>query len=363
MIYIAYATLILTVLQFLVSIINLLTRPRFKNKETNYNGLISVLIPARNEEKNIINLLVDLQKQQYNNIEILVYDDQSTDKTAEIVKEMSLFDNKIKLLTNNNLPLGWLGKNYACYKLAQLAKGEYFLFLDADVRLDESLIGTTINYIQKSNSKLLTIFPKQITNTLGEKAVVPIMNYILLSLLPLFLVEKSRFSSLAAANGQFMMFEANTYKNIEPHKQMKMEKVEDIKIARLLKTLNKKLSCVLANDDLSCRMYSNYKESINGFSKNLVMFFGNSIILTFLFWLISSFGFVFIFLKLPGIYFAASILMVVLTRVFISIASKQNILTNILLHIPQQINFGIILYTSIVNNIKGNYEWKGRKIK
>ncbi len=349
-------------LQLFIAFVNVVSRPHSRSS-TSQNDLVSVLIPARNEEKNILKLLTDLQHQRYKNIEIIVFDDQSTDRTAELVTEMAQYDKRIKLIKSDGLPEGWLGKNHACFQLAQHANGKYLLFLDADIRTEQNLISTTIAYLRHKKTQLLSIFPTQKMYSTGEKAVVPIMNYILLSLLPLTLVLQSKFNSLAAANGQFMLFEAEAYRELQPHKLLKSEKVEDIKIAQLYKKQRLKVACVTGNTDISCRMYSNYNESINGFSKNIVMFFGNSYLLAYAFWLVTTFGFAIVLVALPFKYFIFLNILTIVTRVFVSIASNQNIFYNILLLIPQQLNIGIILYKSIINKKNKAYQWKGRVVE
>jgi glycosyltransferase involved in cell wall biosynthesis len=359
----AWIFIAFTFLQFAIAFVNLITLHSFEDEATDYKGLISVLIPARNEENNIANLLVDLQHQTYKNIEIIVYDDESSDKTAEIVLEIARFDKRIKLTHFGKLPEGWLGKNYACHKLALEAKGDYFLFLDADVRVGQHLISGTITDILQNKSKLISIFPTQKTTSIGEKAVVPIMNYILLTLLPLKLVYSSKFSSLAAANGQFMLFEAETYKYLLPHKLMKAEKVEDIKIARYYKQVGYKISCYSGNSDINCRMYTNYNESINGFSKNISMFFGGSHIVAILFWVLTTFGFVFVVIGMNIKWILLTGLLIIITRIFVSRASNQSIITNLVYLLPQQVNIGVIIYKSLLFSQSGNYSWKDRKVK
>jgi glycosyltransferase involved in cell wall biosynthesis len=349
-------------IQLIVAFVNVVSQPRF-HKKSDADDLVSVLIPARNEEQNISNLLTDLQHQTYKNLEILVFDDQSTDRTAELVSDMAKYDNRIRLITSTGLPESWLGKNYACHSLAQQASGKYLLFLDADVRAEQLLISRTIRYSKKRKMKLLSIFPTQKMHSMGEKAVVPIMNYILLTLLPLVLVLRSKFSSLAAANGQFMLFEAKAYKKLNPHELLKAEKVEDIKIAQLFKKQHLKVACVSNNNDVSCRMYTNYNESIEGFSKNIVMFFGNSYLLAFAFWLVTTFGFIVVLVALPLKFFILLNVIAIVTRIFVSIASNQNSIQNLLFLIPQQLNIGIILFKSIINKKNKAYQWKGRVVE
>jgi len=363
MIYIAGFILIFSILQLVVSLINLIVTPSI---QTPYNGnkeLITVMIPARNEEKNILNIISDLQHQTYHQLEIIIFDDQSTDKTAELVNQMARYDKRIRLISSDNLPQNWLGKNYACHQMSLEAKGDYFLFVDADVRMDEYVISNTFRYFRENNISLLSIFPKQIMLSSGEKSIVPLMNYILLTLLPLFLVLKSKFPSLSAANGQFMMFDALTYKHELPHELMKSEKVEDIKIARYYKNKQHRTACIAAKNQISCRMYNSYDEALNGFSKNIIMFFGNSIVVSVLFWLITTFGFIFVLTALPVNYFIGLILLIISTRVVVSLKSGQHIMSIIMYLIPQQINLIIMIIKSKRNAVHGNYEWKGRKIK
>jgi len=349
-------------LQLIIAFINTVFQA-ILGAESQSGDLVSVLIPARNEEHNILKLLTDLQYQSYKNIEILVFDDQSTDRTASLVTEMAKYDSRIRLIQSTGLPEGWLGKNYACYNLAQNASGKYLLFLDADVRVEQALIAKTIAFAQKQKTGLLSIFPTQKMVSLGEKTVVPIMNYILLTLLPLPLVLRSKFPSLAAANGQFMLFNAEIYHKVQPHELLKAEKVEDIRTAQLFKKQRHKVACMSKSEAISCRMYTNYKESIEGFSKNIALFFGNSYMLALVFWLITTFGFVVVLMVLPLKYFILLNVVAIVTRVFVSIASNQKSLQNLILLIPQQLNIGVILLKSIINKKNNAYQWKGRVVR
>lgn len=361
--YLAWFVIFFTCLQFLVALINLVFRPNLAgNKKPVFNGLISVLIPARNEEHNIVRLLIDLQHQTYKNVEILVYDDESTDNTATLVGEMMKYDKRIRLIEKQKLPSGWLGKNFGCFQLASHAKGEYLIFVDADVRLGADTITNTVHLLQKTKSQLLSVFPRQLLFSLGEKAVVPVMNYILLTLLPLVFVRYSHFKSFSAANGQFMLFESSTYKKLQPHSLLRTEKVEDIRIARLYKEKRLEVLCLAANSEIECRMYNNYKESIQGFTKNIAMFFGNSYLLALLFWVITTFGFLSVLFYMSLSWFLMLSLLALATRIMVSVQSGQSIIANLALWVPQQFNIGIILYKSVINNIKGQSEWKGRVI-
>ncbi len=362
MIYLAYFILAFSVIQLLVAFVNLLFKQNFSKKKVSYNGLVSVLIPARNEEKNIAYILSDLQNQDYQNVEIIVFNDQSTDNTKEIITEFSKKDSRIKLVNSTGLPEGWLGKNFACYSLSKHAKGDYLLFLDADVRISNDIIINTIGHSMKHKLGLLSIFPKQIMMTLGERITIPNMNFILLSLLPLILVRKSKYPSLAAANGQFMLFNSKIYFETNPHELMKANKVEDIEIARYFKNKNIPIACLTGNDTIKCRMYEGFSAAVNGFSKNVVNFFGKSFLVAILFWLVTTFGFISILIGFNHTVFILYLITIVATRVFISIVSRQNIILNLILAIPQQLTMGMFIYKALINTTKKQYQWKGRNI-
>lgn len=362
MIYIAYFILAFAGLQLIIALLNFLFRTDYARYRSMGDELVSVLIPVRNEESNIGNLLDDLTKQNYTNIEIIVVNDDSTDNTRKIVLEKSAINNKIKLIDTNLTDNDWLGKNNACYQGASSAKGKYLLFLDADVRLGKEVIKSLLGYLQKSRSVFLSVFPKQIILNKGVASVVPVMNHILLSLLPLFFVRYSRFSSMAAANGQLMLFDTEIYRAFEPHKKFRKEKVEDIHIARFLKKKKFRIACLTGNDDLSCKMYDNYEDALEGFTKNVIAFFGNSYVTAIIFWLISFGGIISVVTVLPLWWTLVYILMIIATRIFISSTSRQSIAENILLHFVQLYNLGLLIIHSINHKINKNYQWKGRII-
>jgi len=363
MIILAYMILAFTAMQLIAALMNLLPGASLPKKTDSSFELVSVLIPARNEEKNIGNILQDLTGQEYSNIEVIVFDDQSEDNTGKIVKEFSASDSRIKLVYSDGLPDGWLGKNHACHLLSKHSEGEYLLFLDADVRIRKNTIGKAVTFSKKHGLSLISIFPKQIIVTLGEKATVPNMNYILLSLLPLILVRKSDFISLSAANGQFMFFRADVYNSLEPHKLMKSNKVEDISISRYLKEKNHRIACLAGDDNINCRMYKGFNDAVEGFSKNIIAFFGNSFLLAIIFWLVTTFGFLLPLFYLSEDMFIGYLTAYLLARVLISLASHQNIINNLVFIIPLQVSMGIFIYRAFINKYYRKFQWKGRSIE
>jgi glycosyltransferase involved in cell wall biosynthesis len=362
MLVISYIILAFLVIRLLIALTNLVTRRWLSSGQHSGSQFISILIPARNESENIGTLLDNIISHDYTNYEVIVYDDMSEDNTLDVVKAYSMKDRRIGYIEGKELPEGWLGKNYACHRLSMKARGSYFLFMDADVKIEKGLIGSSLRYFDKEGLALLSIFPKQEMVTAGEKLTIPLMNWILVSMLPLILVEYSSRTSLSAANGQFMLFDAGIYRKCRWHEKARFHKVEDIEIVKLIKREGYRSITLLSNGMIRCRMYRDLRESIEGFSKNVTAFFGNSALLTILFTVITSFG-LFVLIFTSYLYTAVYVILSVMLRIVISIQSRQNVLTNILLIIPQQIAFIVVVFKALYNKSVKYGIWKGRQIR
>ncbi len=363
MIYFCYFLLSLLFIRLLVAIVNFLSfayLPKVKTLGT--APTVSILIPARNEEENIGTLLEQLSTLEYSALEIIVYNDHSDDKTESIIKHWAALKPTIKIINGQQPPDGWLGKNHACHKLAQAATGDILLFLDADVGVKKDFLKRSISHFQKYDLHLLSIFPKQIVKSIGEKISVPLMNWILLNLLPLSLIRKSKNDAFSAANGQFMMFNTATYKALWPHEKCKSDKVEDMAIIRLFKQNNFASDALLGDKDITCRMYVGLDDAVEGFTKSIFQFFGNSKAATISFGVITTIA-PFILYDNMGIWgFTVYIVGVLFIRVFVTLASKQSVVQNVLLAFPQHLVFLTIILKGLINNKRKKLIWKGRNI-
>ncbi len=190
--------------------------------------LISVLVPARDEENNIRTCVESLMNQDYPNYEILVLDDNSTDNTAAIVKELAAKDGRVKLYIGEPLPEDWAGKPYACYQLAQKAKGDWLLFVDADTRHEPHMLRSTLVLAMEEKASLLSGFPRQLATSFTQKVIIPVFYFILLGWMPLWLLHRSKKSKPSMAIGQFFFFSKNEYWRIGGHKAVKSKIVEDV---------------------------------------------------------------------------------------------------------------------------------------
>lgn len=358
-----WLALSVALIRLVVALTNyLLRQPLPKVATQPEETVVSLIVPARNEADHLGALLNDLQAQQGIKVEILVYDDESTDSTAEVVKAAVVADSRVRLLSSSGLPPGWLGKNHACHEAALHAQGDYLLFVDADVNLGSGLVARAVDYLKHHRLSLLSIFPRQRCETVGEQLTVPLMNLILLSLLPLVLVRWSRRPVLSAANGQFMLFEAATYRRLLPHQHHKADRVEDIRIAHFYKKQRLRIATLAAEPDLTCRMYTSYDEAIEGFSKNVLHFFGGSALLATLYWTITTLGVIPVVavFGLDGLLLYSGL--AILIRVLVSLTSHQPVPDNLIYLVPQQFTLALMLFKAITKTARHQLIWKDRSV-
>jgi len=228
---------------------------------------VSVLVPARNEEACIASCLESLVAQRAEVYEILVLDDHSEDQTEKLIESFSQRDSKVRKISGQALPEGWTGKAWACQQLSQSATGDVLVFTDADTVHHPDAIGSAVSCLESKNADMISLWPYQQMQTLGEKLVVPFVHLLLLVFLPHWMPGKWR--SLGAANGQFIAFSKAAYDRLGGHESVKYHLVEDVSLARLAKVAGMKMINMDGSQLVSCRMYESFPQIWEGFSKNL----------------------------------------------------------------------------------------------
>ncbi len=236
---------------------------------------LTLIIPTYNEEINIINCLRALSKIKKPSIKfnILVVDDCSNDRTineAKYCKKKFFNDSEeLNIISAGLRPKdkNWVGKNWACFQGAKETKSEWILFIDADVVLGENCLLNALSKAHSENVDLLSLAPKVNCNCLAEWIVQPIMTSLLIIGFPIFNTnDQSNKTSFAA--GPFMLFRNKSYKEIGGHEGTFNEIVEDLSLAKKVKSNNMKLNFLIAIKDISINMYPNFRSLIEGWSKN-----------------------------------------------------------------------------------------------
>jgi chlorobactene glucosyltransferase len=261
-----------------MTIINLLTWSRGKSPART-NLSVSVLIPARDEELNIKACIDAVMASDYPIHQVVVYDDQSTDRTPAILRELSARHSALEVITGGPLPPGWIGKPHACHKLAQAATGEVLLFVDSDTLLEPDGISRLISLLDPRRGRaadLVTAFPRQVMLSAPERWMIPLLALTYTSWFPLFLVAWSRNRRFLAANGQLLMIRRSRYDAIGGFQAVAREIVDDMALCRLAKRMRARVVFADGFHIARCRMYRSAPELWAGFTKNLYEGIGES---------------------------------------------------------------------------------------
>jgi chlorobactene glucosyltransferase len=259
--------LVLLLLNLIQNLKTLRKQERVKLKEP--LPLISVLIPARNEEDNIEKCVTSLLQSEYPRLEIIVLDDNSTDGTHEIVKQLSRRHKKLRIIKGKELPPGWNGKNWACQQLSQAAGGDWFLFTDADTTHRPQSVSLAFSVAQKRKSVFVTYIPGLPAKTWSEKLFYPIIHFAFFVLLPSRVVNYSKNSHIAIGIGPFLFINKQFYFSFGGHESIKTAIVDDMALAKKVKEHKGKVSAVDGTKVMDVRFYTCFKELWNGFSKNI----------------------------------------------------------------------------------------------
>jgi glycosyltransferase involved in cell wall biosynthesis len=241
----------------------------------------SVLIPARDERDNIASCLEAVLRQGEPVLEIIVCDDHSTDQTASIVKRLERTDPRIRLVAGPALPSGWCGKTFACATLAGEAAGEWLLFLDADARLCEGAIERMLQEAAARNVSFLSCWPGLELKGFWEKTLMPMLNFVVLTLFPAPLSLKRQDASLGLAHGACILARREEYNKIGGHEAVHNEIFEDTSLARIWRAGGERGICLDGQSIVRVRMYDSFHGIWNGFRKNFFPSFHHA----FSFWL------------------------------------------------------------------------------
>lgn len=232
---------------------------------------VSAIIPARDEEANIERAVRSLAQQEAIR-EIIVADDQSQDGTPEILEALKKEIPMLRTLRIESLPEGWTGKAYALHQAARLATKDWLLFTDADTEHAPGSLSAFLERAASASADLLSASPGQRTPTWWEKSVIPLVYVHLARRYPYERVSDPR-SPLVAANGQYVLIRRTVYERAGGHQAVKSEILEDVELARSVKSAGGRLVFLLGAPRVWTRMYRSFAAMWEGWTKNLFLLY------------------------------------------------------------------------------------------
>src|SRR5271166_3717047 len=327
---------------------------------------VSVIIPARNEEACLGACLQSLVTQAGVAFEIIVVDDQSTDRTHQIASSFS--DRRVRVINPGPLPTGWTGKNNAVIAGSRVALGEWLLFTDADTIHLPGSLARSLAEAHRYGAAMLSYSPEQIVKSFWEKAVMPVIFAELAgSFRPSQVSDPN--SPAAAANGQYILITREAYDAVGGHTAIACNLLEDVALARAVKQSGRKIFFRYGGDAVQTRMYRSFAQLREGWIKNLALLFpspGRLAALRALEFVLIAASF---FISLAGILrghrqsaLLAGILAVILYALFLTRIRRAHFAWDAnslaLFGLPL---FSYLLLRSKSAHAKGTVPWKGRE--
>ncbi|MGH0053082.1 MAG: glycosyltransferase [Sphaerochaetaceae bacterium] len=231
--------------------------------------LVSVLIPARNEEKTIGPCVRSILQQNHKNLEILILDDGSEDHTASVVQSLAQKDSRIRLIQGKPLEKGWRGKLYAMEQLYEESKGAYLLFTDADTIHTPNSITYGLSLLKKHNASLLSGYPKQIHKNIWIELLVSAMLFNPTLFIPFKLQERIQLPLFAMAIGQYLLLKRTALEHMDGFSHIKHEICDDVQLARSCTRFHEKQIFAPMAEVLSCEMFPSFKTAFHGLERSI----------------------------------------------------------------------------------------------
>ena len=232
--------------------------------------LVSVIIPARNERRNIGRSVRAALDGTWQAVEVIVVDDRSSDGTADVARTASGSDHRVRIVENPDLPEGWFGKPWACATGAAAARGEIFCFTDADARHGPELVARAVNAMRTRELDMLTVAGRQELGSFWERIVQPHVFWMLAARYGgTESVNRSRRVKDKIANGQCIFVRRDAYERIGGHGAVHDQVAEDVALAQRLFAAGMRTELVLGRDELTTRMYASLGEIMAGWRKNV----------------------------------------------------------------------------------------------
>ncbi len=350
-----FALINLALLLFVIA--NALTMPKL-TRVSSSSRIVAIHVPMRNEAANVNELIEVLKSQDYKgDFHFYILDDNSTDNTYSLLEKAIAGDERFTLIRGSEPPVGWIGKTWALQQLFEASDEEIVISLDADVRISSDALTSAISTIEKYELDFLSIYPRQLVTSFGERMIQPLLQWSWLSTLLLRATMRSTNAAFAVANGQFFIVRRSA---LSGYQGVADQVLDDMQLARVLLSNGHKGSVVNGGAIAQCRMYSSFTELRAGYAKSLWKAFGSvlgSIVAIAFIFLTGIAPILLILTGSPWGWIAFEL--IVLSRVISASISNGKIVDSLLHPISSILLIYLIFYSW---SVRKSVQWKGRTL-
>ena len=325
--------------------------------------LVTVIIPARDEERMIERTVRAFLAQSWPELEIVVVNDRSTDSTGAILARLASEDSRLIVIDNDEPPPGWLGKPWALHQGSLRARGELLLFVDADVIYAPDTVAAAVAHLEDRGVPMLALLPHFEMHGFWEHVAMPNLAFFAFTVLPLWISNRTTIPLLAIGGGTGNLIRRADYDAVGGHEALKDSVVDDVALSRLVRRSGRRTETVRADHMITVRMYEGLGEIVRGFTKNGFAVVDRSYVMMALF---LALGFVlhvlpFVLALTGDVISIASVAVLTLTRVIL-FASLRYRLDNALLGHPLMIGVWLVimLRSTWYTGIRRKLLWRGR---
>lgn len=343
-------------------------------REETQHFRVAVCVPARNERDNIEACVRSILSSQAVDVRAYVYDDESTDGTGALVTQMAAGDDRVVVVPRQVLPTDWNGKQHACFRMAEHGLShdralEWFLFTDADVRFEPDAVARALGFALRSKSSLVSTVPREITGSIGEMLLVPLIHFVLMGYLPIGRMRKTLDPAASAACGQFILVSREAYSASGGHDRFRASMHDGVKFPRAVRKAGLRTDLFDGTDLVSCRMYRGLAQTWRGFAKNAFEGLGSVALLVFITlyhafgqvlpWVVVALAFVEGVWSFGATLAVAAIGCALAYRALLATRFRQS-WWNLALHLPSIVMLSAVQWRSLWLHHTGRRGWKGR---
>lgn len=359
----AWAVLIFWIMALGRVLLNLITMRRLAADAPDEGPLVSVIIPARNEERAIERTVRGFLNQTYRNLELIVVDDRSTDTTGAILQRLAAEDPRLCVISGIEPPAGWLGKPWALDQGSSVARGDLLLFVDADIVYSPRAVAGALDALRRERAGMIVLLPRIEMFGFWENVAMPMLGFFIFAGFPIWLANRTRLVALALGGGTGNLVTREAYERSGGFPQIKDAVIDDIAMGRLIRRSGSATRIINADDFISVRMYHGGREVVHGFTKNGFQGVGRSYLLAALMMIALIVIHLLPYaLALTGSMVAiANVVLISLLRLILFRALHYRLDNALLLHPLMVIFWAYIFLRSVwITGVRNQVHWRGR---